>query len=207
MSLWRRIVPHFARPKGRLGSLAGFIMAHRHSNIERSDWAVSLLDLKPTDRVLEIGFGPGVTIQKMARIITEGTLLGLDHSDVMVRQATRRNRKAISEGRVKLLLGSVSDLPPLPGPLDKILDINSFQFWQNPAEALERLKRELRPGGVIVLVHQPRKPGSENEAATRAGEKFAGLLNAAGFTEVRINEKPLQPVSVVSVLGRAPDQT
>jgi ubiquinone/menaquinone biosynthesis C-methylase UbiE len=182
-------------------------MAHRRSNIERSDWALQLLQLKPADRVLEIGFGPGVTIQKLAGIIRDGTVVGLDHSDVMLRQASRRNRKVISEGRVKLLLGSVSDLPPLPGPLDKVLDINSFQFWQDPQAALENLTREMRPGGVIALVHQPRKPGSDNEAATRAGEKFADLLTAAGFTEVRIEEKPMKPVSVVAVLGRAPDQT
>jgi ubiquinone/menaquinone biosynthesis C-methylase UbiE len=139
VSLWKKIVPHFAQPKGRLGSLAGFIMAHRRSNIERSNWALSILDLKPTDRVLEIGFGPGLTIQRLNRIVTEGAVLGLDHSDVMVRQASRRNKKAISGGRVRLLLGSASDLPPIEAPLDKILDINSFQFWDNPVDALQKL--------------------------------------------------------------------
>jgi hypothetical protein len=56
-------------------------------------------------------------------------------------------------------------------------------------------------------VHQPRKPGSENEAATRAGEKFAELLRSAGFSDVRVEEKQLKPVSVVCVLGNAPVQT
>ncbi len=207
MSLWKKIVPHFARPRGSLGSIAGFIMAHRRSNIERSDWALSLIDLKPTDRVLEIGFGPGLTIQKMSRIVTEGTILGIDHSDVMVAQASRRNRKAISEGRVRLLLGSASDPPSLGAPVDKILDINSFQFWQEPIGTLRKLKTQLRPGGTITLVHQPRKPGSGNEAATRAGEKFAELLRSAGFSEISVEQKLMNPASVVAVIGKAPDMT
>ena len=33
-----------------------FIMAKRPSNIERSDWGIDLLDIQPTDNVLEIGF-------------------------------------------------------------------------------------------------------------------------------------------------------
>src|SRR6266542_6991504 len=53
----RRVVPYFTDPHGLGGSAAGWIMAHRSSNVRRSRWAVGLLDVQPTDQVLEIGFG------------------------------------------------------------------------------------------------------------------------------------------------------
>jgi len=54
------IVGQFAHPQGRAGRVAGWVMAHRPSNRQRNSWVVWLLDVQPTDRVLEIGFGPGL---------------------------------------------------------------------------------------------------------------------------------------------------
>jgi ubiquinone/menaquinone biosynthesis C-methylase UbiE len=204
MSLWQTIASQFGNPRGIPGEIAGYIMAHRRSNIERSDWAVSLLDLNPTDRVLEIGFGPGVTIQAMSRIVSEGLILGIDHSAVMVRQASRRNRESISSGRVRLLHGSISDLLPGEGPFDKILDINSFQFWKDPVDALVKMKTHLRPGGMIAIVHQPRKPGAGNDDTVRAGKKYAELLREAGYQNITIEQKKMKPVPVTCARGKAP---
>ena len=64
MSLRQNIVGQFKQPHGSLGQVAGFIMAKRPSNIERNQWTLDLLDLRPDDRVLEIGFGPGIAIEK-----------------------------------------------------------------------------------------------------------------------------------------------
>ena len=92
MSLWSKIAAQFGKPTGLLGNLAGFIMASRSSNVERCNWAVSLLNLQSTDRVLEIGFGPGIAIQKMSEIVKEGVIWGIDHSDIMLKQASKRNK-------------------------------------------------------------------------------------------------------------------
>ena len=53
----------FGRPTGFLGSIVGHIMARTPSNLERIQWTLSLLDVKPADRVLEVGIGPGVAIE------------------------------------------------------------------------------------------------------------------------------------------------
>jgi hypothetical protein len=80
MSLVEKVVAQFARPIGLGGNIAGFIMAHRPSNLERNEWAISLLNLQPSGRVLEIGFGPGVAIQKMSEIVIHGVIWGIDHT-------------------------------------------------------------------------------------------------------------------------------
>ena len=202
MSLVERVVAQFARPTGFLGHITGFIMAHRSSNLERNEWAVSLLNLQPSDRVLEIGFGPGVTIQKMSEIVTDGVIWGIDHSEVMFRQASKRNQHAITLGRVRLFLTSVSQLPSFDDPLDKILAVNNVQFWDNKTDVLRRLREQLHIGGIITLVHQPRIPGATEDDATKAGERFARDLEMAGFKDIKVERKMMKPVSTVYVQGR-----
>lgn len=117
------IVGQFGHPQGTAGSVAGWVMAHRPSNRQRNSWVVSLLDVQPTDRVLEIGFGPGLAIAELSRRVGDsGHVYGIDHSEVMLRLATRRNASAIAAGRVTLSRASVDQLPPsLRGPFEAIL--------------------------------------------------------------------------------------
>jgi hypothetical protein len=75
MNLTKEIIGQFKKPHGMLGVLAGAIMANRHSNIERNEWTLEQLTLKPSDRLLEIGFGPGIAIEKAARVITSGVIM------------------------------------------------------------------------------------------------------------------------------------
>ena len=56
MSLWQEISSQFGKPSGAFGRIAGFIMTNRTSNVERNEWGISLLQIKPSDFVLEIGF-------------------------------------------------------------------------------------------------------------------------------------------------------
>ena len=62
------------------------------------DWTISLLDIQAEDRILEIGFGPGVSVRRMSRLAVRGFIAGIDISDLMVRQARKRNAAAIREG-------------------------------------------------------------------------------------------------------------
>ncbi|HTY00062.1 MAG TPA: class I SAM-dependent methyltransferase [Bacteroidota bacterium] len=202
MGLWKAVSSQFGKPSGLLGIVAGMIMAKRASNKERILWAISCLNLHPNDRVLEIGFGPGIAIQKMNEIITKGAIWGIDHSEVMFEQASKRNRAAISEGKVTLLLGSASSVLLPEVSIDKILDVNSFQFWESQVDDLKRIMTHLSPGGLIVLAHQPRNPGSTDADTDRAGRLFADCLVRAGCRNVSIEKKIMKPVSAVCVLGR-----
>src|ERR1700761_1462565 len=53
-------------------------------------WAMAL---RPPDRILEIGCGPGVAIAALAGSAA-GHVYGLDHSGVMLQRAARRNSAA-----------------------------------------------------------------------------------------------------------------
>src|SRR5260370_5308933 len=195
------LVSQFHGPHGFGGHAAGWIMAKRGSNRERNIWAVGLLDVQARDRVLEIGFGPGIAIQEFARRATSGLVVGVDHSEVMVQQARKRNVAAVSAGRVDLRLGSADALPAFDAPFDKILAVNSLMFWDDPVARLKELHDLLRPGGQLAIAYQPRGPGSTDEVAARTGRQIAAHLTEVGFTEVRVETLALKPTAVVCVLG------
>jgi ubiquinone/menaquinone biosynthesis C-methylase UbiE len=201
----KAIVGQFGRPRGMAGSVAGWVMTHRPSNRQRNSWVVSLLDVQPTERVLEIGFGPGLAIAELSRRVGDsGHVHGIDHSEVMLRQATRRNASAIAAGRVSLSTASVDQLPPsLGGLFDAILAVNSLGFWSAPAERLEELRRRLRPGGRIAIASQPRCPGATASTSRNAARQIEALLHDAGYTDTRTETLDLDP-PVVCVLAVKP---
>ena len=194
------VFAQFGRPTGFWGRGAGLLMAHRSSNRRRNAWVVSLLDVRPDDRVLEIGFGPGLAILQVSRIAREGYVCGIDHSELMLRQARRRNADGIRRGVVDLRLASVDALPAFDAPFDKILAVNAVLFWTEADARFEELRHLLRPGGLIAVAHQPRGPGATDETSAARGQEIAAALTRAGFSAVQVESLHLKP-AVVCALG------
>lgn len=197
------LVQQFAKPSGPLGVLAGFIMRVRPSNRVRNLRTVELLDIRPEDRVLEVGFGPGLAVARAAELATAGKVVGIDHSELMLRQATRRNARAIRAGRVELLLCSADDaLPRFEERFDKVLAVNVYMFWKDPVSVLSGLRQAMKPGGVIALTLQPRRRRATADDTRAAAERMAASLRAAGFGEERTEVLEMAPVAAACVLGR-----
>jgi SAM-dependent methyltransferase len=189
----RAVVGQFHRPHGVGGRAAAWVMAHRASNRDRSLWAVGLLDVRPGERVLELGFGPGVAVAELARHAPGGLVAGVDHSELMVRQARRRNAAAVRSGQVDLRLGAIEDLPDFGTAFDAVLAVNALHFAADAAGVLEQLRRVLHPGGRIAIASQPRCPGATAETSAEAGRMLAAGLAAAGFSNVRLETLALDP--------------
>lgn len=191
---WRK---QFAKPEGPLGWLAGQLMAIR--NRDRSEFVLALLDFQPKDRVLEIGFGPGADLRRASDMA--GFVAGVDHSSVMVKQASQRNATAIREGRVAVTLAPANQLPFEDAEFDKIFAINSAQFWKDSVSTIKEVGRVLKPGGTLALAVQPRNKGATDDHAYQAGRGLADAMKKAGFAEVRCESRPMKPVSTVCALG------
>ena len=198
-----RLQRQFAHPTGLAGALAGWLMAHRFSNRERNAWVVSLLDVGRRDRVHEVGFGPGLAIQHLSRLASDGVVHGIDHSDVMLHQARRRNAAAERSGRVVLRLASVETLPEFEKPFDKIVSVNVIGMWDDPVRRLMELRRLLRPGGKIAIAVQPRAPGATDATSAKRGVEIAAQLAAAGFTVIRQESLALRPAVVCLIAVNA----
>ena len=205
MSLSRWLVEQFHHPRGLPGRLAGWIMATRTSNLERNLWTIGLLELEPTDKVLELGPGPGVTLTLLLNRLPQGQVTAVDHSRTMLAQCFRANRKAVEAGCLELIQGPFAEVDGIAGgraPFDAILAVNSLQFDGLNASTLGRVGHLLAPGGRLAITFQPRTRRSTAESALEFGNHLAELLRDAGLDSIRIETLPLKPVCAVCVLAR-----
>jgi ubiquinone/menaquinone biosynthesis C-methylase UbiE len=169
----------FGRPQGVLGRLGGIIMARTNEGC--GAWVTDLLDIRPNDSVLEVGFGPGVIIQRLSELASAGRVAGIDPSREMVAQARARNAIAIQNGLVDLRRGSVDSLPFDDNSFDKALAINSLQVWPDPSVGLREIERVMKSGARVALGFTPYS-GQPNEGLTET-------LMAAGFTNANVVER------------------
>ncbi len=199
MSARQAVVSQFARPRGVLGHIAGWILATRGSNVLRNRWTVDLLDPKDGEVVLEAGCGPGVAL-KLCLSRASVRAVGVDHSTVMIEQAAKRNRRAIKAGRLNLFEGTFDVLPDAWGPFDKTFSINVIQFVDQAA-FVARAKVLLKRGGTFAATYQPRHAKATRADALNLAARLSEMLSAQGFVSVRTEELDLKPVPAVCVLA------
>jgi len=169
----------FGRPRGVLGRVGGIIMAK--TNEACGIWVTDLLQVGPQDSVLEVGFGPGVIIQRLSRLASAGHITGIDPSREMVEQARARNAIAIKEGRVELHCGSVGGLPFDDNTFDKALAINSMQVWPDTIAGLREIRRVMKSGGRVAVGFTP--------YSRQQKQGLTQTLSAAGFAGATVAEK------------------
>ncbi|WP_420968330.1 class I SAM-dependent methyltransferase [Bradyrhizobium sp. B120] len=150
------------------------------TNADCGAWVTDLLEVEPDENVLEVGFGPGVVIQRLSKLVPAGRVAGIDASQEMVEQARARNEAAIQDGHVELRLGSAESLPFDEDSFDRALAINSMQVWPDGAAGLREIRRVMKQGGRIALGF-----------TSYSGQPRGGVVEkivAAGFTNARLVE-------------------
>jgi len=203
--LLRGLLGQFGRPSGALGRLAGQLMARGD---EDDRWIVELLDVQPDDRVLDVGFGPGVAVQLIAERATSGLVAGVDPSDVMVQQATHRNEAAAKAGRVDLRRGTVQYLPYPDGFFTKACALHSVYFWQSLEKGLRELRRALAIDAILVLAVRMRRAGAGRLDPSRYGltdEQVASIqrtLESLGYRDVSTRQRRFPRETVTAIIGR-----
>lgn len=141
------ITSPFAVPSGRLGRLAGRFMLWTNEQ----DDMLTTLDIRPGDRVLEVGYGPGGLIRLLADRTQAARIQGVDPSPVMRDTAIGHNRVAVRAGRVELRLGTVEQTGLPEASVDRVVSVNTVAIWPDLEAGLRELHRVVRPGGTVVL--------------------------------------------------------
>ncbi len=116
--------------------------------------ALEMLTPAPGEHLLEIGFGTGHVLARLARAAgPTGKVFGIDISENMLAQATELlEREGLTE-RVTLACGDAEDLPYPPDSFDGIFMCFTLELFDTPdiPRVLAQCKRVLRPGGRIVV--------------------------------------------------------
>jgi ubiquinone/menaquinone biosynthesis C-methylase UbiE len=120
---------------------------------ERLRRIVAQLDLRPGDRVLEIGRGHGVAIGLICERLDGGRLTAIDRSPKMIDSARRRNAQHVAAGTVELLVGALEDVDLGDRRFDKIVAARVGLFLREPDRARALASRWLVPGGDVFAFY------------------------------------------------------
>lgn len=187
------LAQQFGRPSGLIGAVVGRAMARGNAALSR--WVVDQAAADhddPVERVAELGPGPGVGLEALLARFPDGHVWGVDMSPVMLSQSRKRNRSAVTAGRLTLVEGGVPELAA-SAPADLVMANHVLYFWADPVAELTRIHAVLRPGGLLALGYQLRHdmPAMAQRKFPVAGHRLydaeddvTGLADAAGFGSV-----------------------
>jgi SAM-dependent methyltransferase len=161
-------------------------------NDEPNRLAIDALDLRPSETVLELGFGPGWGLRTIAARTRGARVYGVDQSARMLRQARRINEVAVSRGRMVLVQGPFSPLPWVDEMFDKILLVNVAYFFDSGDRDISEVYRVLRSSGRLVVYVTSRDTmqkwpfAGPDTHRTFDAHDLASLLEDAGFHRTHI---------------------
>jgi SAM-dependent methyltransferase len=119
---------------------------------ERLSLLVEALDLKPGQRVADLGAGSGVISRLMApRVGPGGQIVAIEIQDAMI--AKLQELKAREKlAQLVILRGTETDPKLTPNSVDLILMVDVYHEFQDPESMLRAMSRALKRGGRIAVV-------------------------------------------------------
>lgn len=155
--------------------------------------AVNLLEIKPGDRVLEVGVGTGLNLPLYPR---DCSVTGIDISVEMLQKA-RARAKELGLRNVTLSVMDASNLEYPDGSFDHVLATYVISAVPDPVKTLVEMRRVLRPDGHLVILNHFR---SENPVLGAVEWALAPVCTRIGFK----TDLKLKPLLVKAALS--PDQ-
>jgi SAM-dependent methyltransferase len=177
---------------GRPSKLAGRLIlapVWNRRNVTLNDAALERLALKPDGRVLEVGFGGGYLLGRIAEAVTAGFVAGVDASEAMVAYSKRHLQSLVGLGRLEVCCARAEALPYPTERFDKVCSVNSLFYWSDARQALGECARVLKAGGVMVLCFTA-KESLQNKRFARRGLALydpgdvQAMMESTGFAEV-----------------------
>ncbi|MGH3087450.1 MAG: class I SAM-dependent methyltransferase [Rubrobacteraceae bacterium] len=122
---------------------------------ERLRAVVERLDVKPDDRILEIGCGHGVAATFVCEKLEEGHLTAVDRSEKMVEAAAKRNASHVEAGKAEFFVSDLEDLDLGDRRFDKIFAVRVGLFHREPERARGLVEKWLASDGELFVVFDP----------------------------------------------------
>jgi SAM-dependent methyltransferase len=208
MKLVRAIGKQLQHPRGLFGKILFAWMTGK--TIAHARWTADLLDVQPDDEVLEIGFGNGANIELLLQRAVRGTVTGAEISETAIDMASKKNAKAIWDGKVILHRVTGNALPFKDSVFDKACTVATAYVIEDPAAVFKEMYRVLKPNGRAAVTFPVRENFMQFKPAGTEGfylHKLADLETAfrgAGFVNCKTERNDRVRFGAHCMLGEKP---
>ena len=190
------------KPHGEEGITTIENMNENHKEI--SKFAFECINIGKNDKILDIGCGGGVNIEKFLKL-TKNSVDGLDYSEVSVGESIKRNQSSVDEGRCKVIQANVSDMPVEDESYDLVTAFETIYFWPDIGETFKEVSRIIKTDGQFMIAQgtDGNHPDDEKWLATVEGmsvytaAQLEKYLLDAGFNHVNAFKKEDDYILVV----------
>ncbi|MFN2745145.1 MULTISPECIES: class I SAM-dependent methyltransferase [Bacillus] len=122
-----------------------------YMNHDINEWVIQLLDVRPHERILQIGTGSGAVLCRVAEKLESGTACGVDPAKRMVKQSLRRTRHLRKEGRAEVKVGHAEHIPFADRSFHKVFSIHAMDGGTDIQQALKEFYRVLQVDGTVFF--------------------------------------------------------
>lgn len=166
-----------------------------HHDPSKLDIIVSILGLKPGDRVLDVGCGTGIMIPHIRRYLRgEGVIVAVDVSERMI-DIAKEKFPPDEYPDVKLIRADINEMT-ISDEYDAILCYSCFPHLKDQPKAVRHLSGGLRDEGRLIIAHSESRD-SINDMHKNAGdavssdylptsEEIAEMMKRSGLDIKRI---------------------
>jgi cyclopropane fatty-acyl-phospholipid synthase-like methyltransferase len=179
------IATQFKKPSGLFGIFSSNVMIK--GNKAKYEKLIKELDLQPQDKLLEIGYGPGVGINMIAKACISCTIHGIDFSNLMYKRASKYNKQYLDNNTMLLQYGDFLKTPVVSREYDKILCLNVVYFWNELQEPFKKILSLLTTGGTFFIYMADKnalQKAPDNVFNKYSIEQIVEALKSVGFGDV-----------------------
>lgn len=175
---------------------------------------LELVSIEKTHTIADIGIGTGYLSEILSPLVK--TVIGIDYSKNMLREAVQRQR-------ILPIAGDITHLPVKSGTVDRVFGNMILHHAPDPANAIKEMRAIIKPGGLLAISdmfsHTYEFLREEQHDLWLGFEKneIENWFNEAGLDDVQIHpvedtcgsrsEKTGEEVEIdlFIAVGRAPD--
>lgn len=168
-------------------------------------WLISLLEIHPAERILEIGCGPEMIMKSILKADKQALVAAVDPSAILVEEAWQRNFWYVRQGRAMLIRTTISTgLPTFSAPFTKVVGVNPTALTEQPVDSLKAIRSVMAQRAKIILAVKSTDKDASVADARRLAKELRQHLAAAGFVSLSLIEKDLRPAPAACVTGINP---
>lgn len=151
-------------------------------------------DLAAARTILDVGTGVGVLIPYLRAYAPQANLISGDLAHEMLSQAR------IDHAGARVVQADVHHLPFGAAGFDVVICHHSFPHFADKPLALREMRRTLRPGGLLAILHHESRARINaihaaceppvNADMLPSGDELRALLSEAGYVNLQIDDAP-----------------